>query len=142
MFSGQYDHSLDSKGRLIIPAKFRPLLEEGCFLTRGLDGCLFLFPLGVWKELRQKIQQLPLTNPVARAFSRLIFSGEECQLDRQGRILIPNHLREFAQLKDKVVVVGLGNRVEIWSEQGWDGLLTRFREEQEVFAEQFKELGI
>lgn len=142
MFSSERRHSLDEKGRIIIPAEFRPYLEGGMFLTRGLDGCLFLFPLDVWEELAQKIKQLPLTNPMARTFSRLILSGEKCQMDKQGRILIPSHLREFAQLEDKVVIVGVGTRVEIWNERKWDEAVRRLRDESDLFAEQFKELGI
>ncbi len=142
MFSGEYRHSLDEKGRIIIPAKFRPFLQEGMFLTRGLDGCLFLFPLSFWNELVQKIKDLPLTNPAARAFSRLVLSGEECQMDRLGRILIPSHLREFANLDDAAVLIGQGNRIEIWSEKRWNELVERFQKEESLFAEQFRELGI
>ncbi len=142
MFSGEFRHTLDEKGRVIIPAKFRPFLQQGMFLTRGLDGCLFLFPLNAWNELAQKIRELPLTNPVARAFSRLVLSGEECQMDKLGRILIPSHLREFAGLDENVVLIGQGNRIEIWSESRWNELVERFRKEESLFAEQFRELGI
>ncbi len=142
MFSGEFRHAIDEKGRIIIPARFRPFLQQGMFLTRGLDGCLFLFPLNTWNELAQKIRDLPLTNPVARAFSRLVLSGEECQMDKLGRILIPSHLREFAGLDENVVLIGQGNRIEIWSERRWNELIERFREEESLFAEQFRELGI
>ncbi|MCS7286000.1 MAG: division/cell wall cluster transcriptional repressor MraZ [Anaerolineae bacterium] len=142
MFSGESRHSIDEKGRIIIPAKFRPFLQDGMFLTRGLDGCLFLFPLSIWNEIVQKVEELPLTNPTARAFSRLLLSGEECQMDKLGRILIPSHLREFAGLNDVVVIIGQGKRIEIWSEKRWNELVERFRKEEIPFAEQFRELGI
>ncbi len=142
MFSGEFRHSIDEKGRLIIPVKFRPALKEGMFLTRGLDGCLFIFPSSTWNELAQKVKELPLTNPAARAFSRLVLSGEECQMDKLGRILIPAHLREFAGLDNSAVIVGQGNRIEVWSERRWKELVERFTKEEEAFAEQFKELGI
>ncbi len=142
MFQGEFRHTLDERGRVIIPAKFRPFLQQGMFLTRGLDGCLFLFPLNAWNELARKIKELPLTNPTARAFSRLVLSGEECQMDRLGRILIPSHLREFAGLDENVVLIGQGNRIEIWSESRWNELVERFRKEEHLFAEQFRELGI
>ena len=120
MFMGEYQHVLDAKGRMIMPAKFREGLGERFVITRGLDNCLFVYPLSEWTQLEQKLKALPFTRSDARAFMRFFFSGAaECELDKQGRILIPNNLREHAKLKKVVVVIGVSNRVEIWSQEVW-----------------------
>ncbi|HHX74103.1 MAG TPA: division/cell wall cluster transcriptional repressor MraZ [Firmicutes bacterium] len=121
MFMGEYQHVLDAKGRIIMPAKFREELGERFVITRGLDNCLFVYPLSEWTQLEQKLKALPFTRSDARAFMRFFFSGAtECELDKQGRVLIPNNLREHAKLLKDVVVIGVSGRVEIWSQEVWN----------------------
>ena len=120
MFMGEYNHIIDAKGRLIIPAKFRELLGEEFVLTKGLDGCLFIYPMDEWEAFEEKLRALPLTNKNARAFSRFFVAGATmCELDKQGRILVPQTLREFAGLEKDVVLTGNLNRVEVWSKEKW-----------------------
>lgn len=120
MFLGEYQHSLDTKGRLIVPAKFRDGLGESFVVTKGLDSCLFAYPKREWEIFEDKLKQLPLTNPGARKFVRFFFAGAiECDLDNQGRIMIPQNLREYASLKKDIVSIGVNNRVEIWNRDGW-----------------------
>ena len=142
MFSGEYEHVLDEKGRLIIPAKFRAHLADGLFVTRGLDGCLFVFPPDTWREMSEKVSNLPLAHPGARLFSRMIFSGTECKLDRQGRILIPPPLRAHANIESEVVITGVDSRLEIWSKERWQEMTTKMEEESSFIAEQLTNLGI
>ena len=116
MFMGEYTHSIDSKGRLIIPAKFRELLGTHFIVTRGLDGCLFGYPLNEWEQLQEKLKALPLTKRDARAFVRFLYSAAtDCEFDKQGRINLPDTLCQHAKLQKKCVVVGVANRLEIWS---------------------------
>lgn len=120
MFMGEYNHTIDAKGRLIIPAKFRELLGTEFILTRGLDGCLFIYPVDEWKAFEQKLRALPLTNKNARTFSRFFVAGAAmCELDRQGRVLVPQTLREFAGLEKDVVLTGNLDRIEVWSKDKW-----------------------
>lgn len=140
---GEYQHSLDAKGRLIIPAKFREELGEGVVLTRGLDNCLFLFPSDEWSILETKLKTLPLTKGGARQFVRFLFSGAtECDLDKQGRINLPLNLREFANIEKDAVVIGVSNRVEIWSKEKWDSYVETAEESFEDIAENIVDLGI
>ncbi|NLM45909.1 MAG: division/cell wall cluster transcriptional repressor MraZ [Firmicutes bacterium] len=121
MFMGEYQHMLDAKGRIIMPAKFREELGERFIMTRGLDNCLFVYPLSEWAQLEQKLKALPFTRSDARAFMRFFFSGAtECELDKQGRVVIPNNLRVHAKLQKDVVVIGVSSRVEIWSQEVWN----------------------
>lgn len=118
---GEHQHTIDPKGRLIVPAKFREELGERFVATKGLDNCLFVYPMEEWKVLEQKLKGLPFTKADARAFVRFFFSGAtECELDKQGRILIPGNLREYAKLDKDVVVIGVSSRVEIWSKENWE----------------------
>jgi TIGR00242: protein MraZ len=118
MFMGEYNHTIDAKGRLIIPSKFRELLGEEFVLTRGLDGCLYIYPMDEWESFEMKLRSLPLTNKNARTFSRFFVAGATtCELDRQGRILVPQTLREFAGLEKDVVLTGNLNRIEVWSKE-------------------------
>lgn len=143
MFMGEYQHSLDAKGRLIIPAKFRDELGEGAILTRGLDNCLFLFPQEEWSILESKLKTLPLTKGDARQFVRFLFSGAtECELDKQGRIILPNNLREFASIDKDAVVIGVSSRVEIWSKEKWDSYVQDAEDSFEDIAENIVDLGI
>lgn len=120
MFMGEYQHTIDAKGRLIIPAKFREGLGEHFVVTKGLDHCLFVYPQSEWKVFEQKLKQLPLTSIDARKFVRFFFSGAvECDLDNQCRIMLPTNLRTYADLKKDIVSIGVNNRVEIWNKQNW-----------------------
>ncbi|MDK2932762.1 MAG: transcriptional regulator MraZ [Clostridiales bacterium] len=121
MFIGEYQHNIDAKGRLIIPSKFREDLGEKFIVTKGLDNCLFVYSLEEWANLESKLKTLPLTNKDARAFVRFFFSGAtECEVDKQGRILIPANLREHAGLVKDVSVIGVSTRVEIWDRERWN----------------------
>lgn len=136
MFMGEYRHTIDSKGRLIIPVKFREGLGYSFVATKGLDNCLFLYPREEWSNLEIKLKSLPFTKADARAFVRFFFSGaSECELDKQGRILLPPNLREYAGLDKDVVVIGVSNRVEVWSEGGWRVYSNRAGEAYEEIAE-------
>ncbi|GGE22605.1 transcriptional regulator MraZ [Marinithermofilum abyssi] len=121
MFMGEYRHSVDDKGRLIIPSKYREELGSSFVVTRGLDHCLFVYPMAEWKQLEQKLKALPFTRADARAFTRFFFSGATvAELDKQGRVTLPANLREFAKLEKECVVIGVSNRVEIWSKEAWE----------------------
>ncbi|MBD7936823.1 MULTISPECIES: division/cell wall cluster transcriptional repressor MraZ [Cytobacillus] len=133
MFMGEYHHNVDTKGRLIVPAKFRENLGEIFVLTRGLDQCLFGYPLTEWKELEEKLKALPMTKKDARAFTRFFFSGAtECEIDKQGRVNIASPLMQYAKLDKECVVLGVSNRIEIWSRSLWEEY---FAESEESFAE-------
>ena len=120
MLIGEYEHSLDAKGRLIMPAKLREDIGDKLIITKGLDGCLFAFSLVEWSNFEQKLRTLPISNKDARAFSRFFFAGAiECEIDKQGRFLISSNLREFAMLTKDVVIVGMDSRIEIWSKEKW-----------------------
>ena len=121
LFYGEYQHSLDEKGRIIIPSKFREGLGDKFIITKGLDGCLFVYsPVG-WVELERKLKELPFTDKDVRAFVRFFFSGaSECKLDKQGRTLVPVNLREYASLQKEIYVIGVSSRVEIWDREKWD----------------------
>lgn len=143
MFMGEYQHSLDSKGRLIIPAKFREELGDNFIVTRGLDHCLFVYPKSEWDILVQKLKSLPLTRSDARRFVRFLLSGAiECELDKQGRITLPASLREYAELEKEVVAIGVSNRVELWSKSRWESYLDEAEAIYEDMAETIEELGI
>lgn len=133
VFMGEYQHTIDSKGRLIIPAKFRDALGAQFVVTRGLDKCLFVYPQSEWKQIEEKLKSLPFTKSDARAFTRFFFSGAiECELDKQGRANIPSNLREYSKLTKDCVVIGVSNRVEIWSKEVWGDY---FAESEESFNE-------
>ena len=120
MLIGEYEHSLDAKGRLIMPAKLREDIGEKFIITKGLDGCLFAFFFILWQNFEQKLRTLPISNKDARAFSRFFFAGAiDCEIDKQGRFLISSNLREFAELEKEVVIVGMDSRIEIWSKEKW-----------------------
>lgn len=121
MFIGEFEHQMDAKGRMIIPAKFRDDLGSAFVVTRGLDECLFVYPREEWKKLESRLRELPFTKKDARAFTRFFFSGAaECDLDKQNRINIPSVLRNYAKLDKECVVIGVSSRVEIWNKQIWD----------------------
>lgn len=121
MFLGEYQHSIDDKGRIIIPAKFREALGSDFIITRGLDNCLFVYPRSEWTQLEQRLKSLPSMAANARAFSRLLFAGaSECEWDKQGRVNVPSHLREYAKLEKECTVIGVSTRVEIWNKTLWE----------------------
>ncbi|MGG1398285.1 division/cell wall cluster transcriptional repressor MraZ [Bacillus salipaludis] len=133
MFMGEYHHSIDNKGRIIVPSKFRDDLGDMFIITRGLDQCLFGYPLTEWKVIEEKLKGLPLTKKDARAFTRFFFSGAtESELDKQGRINIPAPLLQYAKLEKECVVLGVSNRIEIWSKQIWEDY---FVQSEDSFAE-------
>ena len=142
MFMGEYSHTIDTKGRLIIPSKFREELGETCVVTKGLDGCLFVFSDEEWKAFEIKLKSLPLTNKNARQFARFFVAGATpCELDKQGRILLPATLREFAGLEKDVVLTGMLNRIEIWSKEKWNENNSLDDVAMDEIAEQMTDLG-
>ncbi|MGH2356819.1 MAG: division/cell wall cluster transcriptional repressor MraZ [Candidatus Limnocylindria bacterium] len=142
--TGEFRHALDDRGRVAIPIRFRPRLAQGATLARWLDGCLAIFPSDTWEELAAKLQALPTTNPAARQFGRFMSSGAvEVELDRQGRLLVPGYLRQYAGLElGEVIVVGALNRLEIWSTQRWGPYRSQIEGEPEALAEHLADLGI
>ncbi|MDY0405970.1 division/cell wall cluster transcriptional repressor MraZ [Virgibacillus sp. 179-BFC.A HS] len=133
MFMGEFQHNIDQKGRIIMPSKFRDELGDSFVVTRGLDKCLFVYPLTAWKALEEKLKKLPLTKKDARAFTRFFFSGAvECEIDKQGRINIPQPLRKYANLEKECVVIGVSERIELWAKDDWDDY---FEDSEESFAE-------
>ena len=140
MFYGEYEHTIDRKGRVIVPAKFRQALKEhdvkSLFLTRGLDACLFLFPESEWRATESKFKQIPFTKGEGRKFNRMFFSGAtEVAVDGLGRLLVPKTLKEFAQIKQDVVIVGVSTRMEIWSKEKWQAFYESSRQSFEEVAE-------
>jgi len=140
MFYGEYEHSLDKKGRIIIPAKFRANMKdnyvEKFYITRGLDKCLFMFPEDEWKQVESKFRTKSFTKQDSRQFNRLFFSGAiDVSPDKQGRILLPNYLKEYAGIKKDIVVVGVSSRVEIWSKEKWHDFYNNSKDTFEQIAE-------
>ena len=143
MFLGEYTYTIDDKKRLAIPANFRQQLGKRAVITRGLDNCLFLYPMKDWKELAEKLAKLPLSQADARGFARIMLAGAmEVNLDRLGRILIPDYLKKYASLQKKVIVAGLYNRIEIWDEKKWNLYKQKTEKEAGDIAERLKELGV
>ena len=141
MFRGEYSHTVDTKGRLIIPSKFREHLGDEFVVTKGLDGCLFVYDNSEWKNFEEKLQKLPLTNPNARKFSRFFLAGASaCEVDKQGRILLPAVLRAFAGLEKEVAFVGVGSRIEIWDKATWEE--KNQYDDMDEIAENMEGLGI
>jgi MraZ protein len=142
--TGEFRHALDDRGRVAIPARFRTRLGQGATLARWLDGCLAIFPGDAWDELAAKLQALPTTNAAARQFGRFMSSGAvDVELDKQGRVLVPSYLREYAGLEaGEVVVVGALNRLEIWAPSAWQPYRSKIEDEPEVLAEHLADLGI
>ena len=141
MFIGEYSHTIDAKGRLIVPSKFREQLGDEFVVTKGLDGCLFVYENSEWKSFEEKLHALPLTNANARKFSRFFMAGAApCEMDKQGRTLIPVTLREFAQMKKEVVLTGMADRIEIWSKEKW--IENNSYEDMDDIAASMQELGL
>ena len=134
MLIGEYEHSLDAKGRLIMPAKLRTDMGEKFIITKGLDGCLFVFSQNEWSNFESKLKELPLTNKNARDFVRFFLSGAtECEIDKQGRFLLVNTLREYAEITKEVIIIGVGTRLEIWNKSIWQS------KDEEISAEEIAE---
>jgi len=143
MFIGEYSHNLDNKGRMAVPAKFRVLLEGGAVVTRGLDNCLFLYPKKQWEVLAAKLANLPIGQAKARAFGRLMLAGAmDVDFDNQGRITLPEYLRKFAGLKNKSIVAGLYDRLEIWEEGAWNKYKVKAEKQSNSIAETLGQLGV
>ncbi|MGD0336472.1 MAG: division/cell wall cluster transcriptional repressor MraZ [Candidatus Omnitrophota bacterium] len=140
MFYGEYIHSIDRKGRIILPAKFREIAKahfvEKFYVTRGLDKCLFMFAEEEWKTQESKFKSIPFTKQQARTFNRLYFSGAvEIDFDAQGRILVPQYLKDYAEIKREVIIVGVSNRIEIWAKNKWEEFYGNSRQSFEEIAE-------
>lgn len=143
MFLGEFEHSIDDKGRVAIPARFREDLAEGMVLTRGFDQCLQAFPRQVWQQLAQKVSSLSLGSPEARNLRRILFSNAaEVEVDRQGRILVPQNLREYAGLAEQVVITGMDTFFELWSADRWRAVMDELDASGSGIAEQLAALGI
>ncbi len=141
MFMGEYNHTIDPKGRVIVPVKFREALGDEFVVTKGLDGCLFVYDKSEWTAFEEKLKTLPITNKDARNFVRFFLAGATTvEVDKQGRILLPAVLREFAELVKDVVLIGVASRVEIWSKERWGGTATF--DDMEDIAEHMAELGL
>lgn len=143
MFIGEYQYSIDEKKRLAIPSKFRQELGKKAVITRGLDQCLFIYPIKEWQSLAKKLSSLPLSQADARGFVRLMLAGAmDVNLDGLGRILIPDYLKKYAQLKKKIVIAGLYNRIEIWDQRKWQEYKKKTETAVGDIAERLKELGV
>lgn len=139
VFLGEFQHSIDEKGRLIIPARLREGLGPRFVMTKGLDQCLFAYPLEEWRALEEKLKTLPFVKAEARAFMRFFFAGAaECEFDRQGRVLIPPALREYAALEREVTILGVSTRVEIWSTELWQEYSRKAQADYEAIAEKLE----
>ena len=143
MLLGEYAHTMDEKGRLEVPAKFRKLLSGGVVVTKGPDACLYLYPLEEWGKLAEKIARLPLGQRDSRAFSRVMLAGaSHIEIDSQGRVLIPDYLRKYAGITARAVIVGLYNRAEIWDEEKWQHYRTNVEQKTDEIAERLGEIGV
>ena len=141
MFMGEYNHTIDAKGRLIVPSKFREVLGDEFVVTKGMDGCLFVFDEPEWKNFEEKLRGRPMIDKEARQFTRFFLAGAaSVEVDKQGRILLPAVLRDFAGITKDAVLVGVGNRVEIWSKDRWEGTVTY--QDMEEISRHMIELGI
>jgi len=143
MFVGEYKHSIDEKGRLAVPSKFRASLKGGAVITKGLDNCLFLYSASEWKKFAEKLVELPISQANSRAFKRHMLAGAmDVKLDGQGRVIIPDYLRKFAKTGKKVVLAGLYDKIEIWDEDEWEKYKKATESQSTEIAEKMGELGI
>ena len=142
MFKGEYNHTIDTKGRVIIPAKFRDKLGEAFVITKGLDGCLYGYANEDWQVFEDKLSSLSITNKDSRQFTRFFLAGAaDCEGDKQGRILIPSVLREFAGLEKDVVLVGVSRRIEIWNKEKWSEITAQYDDNMDEIAANLDGLG-
>ena len=140
MFYGEYEHAIDKKGRIIVPSRFRDSFKEydidNLYVTRGLDKCLFLFTENEWKSQESKFKSISFTKSEARKFNRLYFSGaSRVEVDKQGRVLIPKYLKDFAGIKRDIMIIGVSNRIEIWSKESWQDYYNSSKDSFEEIAE-------
>ena len=143
MFIGEYNFSVDTKGRIAVPAKFRRALGKEVVVTRGLDNCLFLYTKAEWIKLAEKLAALPISQSNNRAFTRLMLAGAmDSKIDSQGRIILPDYLRKFATISKKAIIAGLYNRIEIWDESKWNAYKTKTEKDSNEIAEKLIDLGI
>ena len=143
MFLGRFENKLDDKGRLAMPAKFRPRLAEGFVVTRGFEGCLTLYPLTEWQQLAEALGRFPVTDQKARSLRRVLFAqAADMELDKQGRILIPEYLREAAGLTNEVVVAGMDGYIEIWDSTRWQQIESQNEESAAEIAQSLADLGM
>ncbi len=140
---GEFHNSIDAKGRMIIPAKFRDELGYKCVLTKGLDKCLYIYPMAEWDKLKEKLAALPLSDPEARKFVRYMFgNAQECEIDKQGRIFIASNLREYAGIEKELMTVGILDKVEVWSKKVYEGGESGMDQEPSEYAPQMKKYNI
>jgi len=143
MFIGEYNYSIDNKGRVAIPAKFRSALVKGAVVTRGLDNCLFVYSKTEWTNLAEKLSSLPISQANTRAFSRLMLAGAmDVKIDGQGRIIIPDYLKKYAGMKKRAIIAGLYNRLEVWDEDRWNEYKTKTEKDSNEIAENLSALGV
>jgi len=143
MYIGEYNHSTDSKGRVIMPANFREELGEKFYITKGMDSCLFIYDEKEWSNLDLKMRNLRLTSKKAREFSRMFYApARELSFDKQGRILIPQNLRTYAGIDKEVVIIGVSTRIEIWDKERWDLYISREEMNYDEIMDEFEELDI
>jgi len=143
MFIGEYQHAIDPKKRLAVPSKFRVELKNKVVVTRGLDKCLFIYPMKVWQELAEKLGSIPVGESATRSFVRLMLAGAtDVEIDKQGRVLIPDYLKEYAGLDRNVIIAGIYNRLEIWDELKWNEYKKSAEKNSDEIAEQLGKLGV
>lgn len=143
MFIGEYNATIDEKGRISIPSKFRNNLKSKVVITKGLDESLFLYTEEEWLKLAEKLASLPIATANTRAFSRMMLAGAmDCELDKQGRVILPSYLKEFAKMQKKIVFAGLFNRIEIWSEELWNEYKNQTEKDSTSIAEQLGNIGV
>lgn len=141
MFMGEYHHNLDNKGRLIIPAKFRNQIGKLIVFTRGMEGCIFGYPISEWQKIEAKLAQLPLTKKNARNFMRIFYSGAmETEFDKQGRVNFSTTLKKYADLQQECIIIGVSNRIEIWSAERWQRFSEQASEDYDDIAENLDDI--
>lgn len=143
MLIGEFRHNIDEKKRVAVPSKFRKELGKIAVITRGLDKCLFVYPIKEWEKVAEKLSSLPMGQPDNRNFARLFLAGAvDVSLDSLGRVLIPDYLKEFAGLKEKVVIAGVYKKLEIWDEEAWDTYKSKIEKDTDALAEKLGEVGV
>ena len=143
MLLGEYRHTVDDKNRVAVPSKFRSVLKSGAIITKGLDDCLFLYPKAAWHAWAEKLSKLPISQSKSRAFARMMLGGAmEAELDKQGRIVLPDYLKEYAHLSRQVVIAGLYDRLEIWDVERWQNYKQQTEKDSSHIAETLAHLGV
>lgn len=143
MFIGEYEHSVDEKGRVLVPSKFRCKLDDKVIITKGLEACLYIYTMEEWAKFEEKLRSLPFSSKDARNFTRFFLAGaEECEIDKQGRVLLPANLREYAKLEKNITSIGVSNRIEIWNTENWKNYNQDESFDASELAEKMANLGI